>query len=168
MDLIKKLINKGVDLPLLECMNPYKDIWAIRYEIGKEDDCTLYAEAWTKGRPSIDEIRAYLYDASKAEEAEKVCKSFVWHSQRTGKDYPILLDEENQRNYTEQFRKLKEDGLPLSNFPFFFGLQSELPYTFESVEEMTQWHNACFVFVATIKAEYIAKRNSININDYNL
>lgn len=161
MEIIRQQTNSGAKPLMLECVNPYRDEWIVRYDVQPllEGDGYEWKEVWVSPRPTIEEIHTFLIQKSKEEEQSVMNAGFVWEGMR------IKMDDENQANFKQQFDLQLADIFPI-DAKYFFGEQSEIVYAFESKEKLQEWILAMAMFKAQTKETYIVKRNSINLEDY--
>ena len=80
---------------LLECVNPVKNKWRIRWDvIAKEDGSANYMEAeFTNGKPSVDDIKRIVLDWYNEQTDQAIISGFTYKGQA------VWLSTENQFNY---------------------------------------------------------------------
>ena len=77
---------------LLECVNPVKNKWRIRWDvIVKEDGSANYMEAeFTNGKPSVDDIKRTVLDWYNEQTDQAIISGFTYKGQA------VWLSTENQ------------------------------------------------------------------------
>lgn len=135
---------------LLECINPYRDRWRVRWDIqpnnrvdeqGNTRTGINYEEAEYLHKPSIQEIKDTILGWYNKLIDNKILTGLVW------KDFPIWLSSENQFNYKSAYDiAVQTKGLNLP-IPFKFGIDTTVYYTFNSLDELSDFYLSCVVFV---------------------
>lgn len=168
MEIIKIETERGDKPALLQLIDPYNQVWIVRWNVVADKEQYTWQEAWITPRPSAEECAAFVQERLKEEEATVMKNGFEWTSPSTGETFVVSLDEENQRNYQAQFIANVRTNIPLSVTPYFFGVHSEKMYVFPSQEELENWYRECFTFGAQVKAQFIEKRSRIRKEDYEI
>lgn len=152
-------VEGSAGVRLLECTNPVKDKWRIRWDVQVRDDGSAsYMEEEFTHKPSAEEIRAVIVTWINSETDRKILSGFVWD------DISVWLSTENQLNYASIERmgaeypltlKLGEDG---SGRPLY--------HTFHDVEEFSEFSNAASLWVMRCVQEGWGKKDGINLTGY--
>jgi len=79
---------------LIECVNPVKQKWRIRWDVQeKEDGSATYMEEEFIGKPSPEAIKSVVIGWYNQQIEETILSGFVYE------DMPVWLSTENQFNY---------------------------------------------------------------------
>jgi len=145
----------------IECINPRKDKWRVRWDIQKADAAVSYEEAEFDHRPTIDEVRATILAWYNTRIDAQILSGFVWE------DAPVWLSTENQFNYKASFDlAVQTQG---ANLPVVFKLGTdEKPVyrEFATLDELKNFYMAAMAHIqSTLKAGWEAK-DSIDFGRY--
>lgn len=137
----------------IECVNPRKDTWRVRWDIQETDRTATYEEAEFDHRPGAGEIRAVILAWHNDRIDERIRSGFVW------KDAPVWLSTENQFNYKAAFDlAVQTQG---ANLPVVFKLGTdEKPVyrEFTTLDELKAFYTAAMAHVQhTLAAGWEAK-----------
>ena len=126
------------NVKLLECINPVKDRWHVRWDVQQgEDGSATYMEETLSHKPSEDEIKSLITGWDNTETNLQILRGFVW------KDIPVWLSTENQNNFkVAHDLALQTDGATL---PVKFKLGEDadgqpLYFMFEDLETLTDFY----------------------------
>ena len=87
-------VNGAQGVKLLECTNPVKDKWRVRWDVhNNEDGSADYMEAEFNGKPSEDTIKTMVSEWFNDRTNETILSGFVWNGMS------VWLSTENQFNY---------------------------------------------------------------------
>ena len=101
----------------IECVNPRKDKWRVRWDIEEQDGMATYEEAEFDRRPTLDEIKAAVLASYNTRIDEAIRSGFRWE------ETPVWLSAENQFNYKAAFDlAVQTDG---ANLPVVFKLGTD-------------------------------------------
>ena len=119
----------------IECVNPRKDKWRVRWNIEEQDGMATY-EAEFDRRPTLEEIKTTVLTSYNARIDEAIRSGFHWE------ETPVWLSAENQFNYKAAFDlAVQTDG---ANLPVVFKLGTdEKPVyrEFTTVDELELLHS---------------------------
>ncbi|MCC8146865.1 MAG: hypothetical protein LIO93_10635, partial [Bacteroidales bacterium] len=138
-------ISGSKNIPSIECINPIKNKWKIRWDFREEDEVNAsYMEHDFDHKPETSEIKEVIISWHNREISNRILSGFVW------KEIPVWLSTENQMNFKRTFDlAFQTDGstLPVT---FKLGTDEEPVYhTFETLDELTDFYIQ--------SAEYIQK-----------
>ena len=103
-------------MKLLECINPVKDKWRVRWDVQNNDDGSAdYMEAEFRGKPSDDDIKALVTDWYNEQTNQTILSGFSWN------DTPVWLSTENQFNYKAAYDLAVQSGGTTLPVTFKFG-----------------------------------------------
>ncbi len=139
---------------LMECTNPIKNKWRIRWDVqAKEDGTVSYMETEFNHRPTAEEIRSVVISWYNEQTDEAILSGFCY------KGMPVWLSQENQFNYKSAFDlavQTEGKNLPVT---FKFGDDAKPVYhTFETLEELTDFYMKAMVHVQTVLSDGWKKR----------
>lgn len=154
--------NKGV-LPI-ECVNPKKDKWRIRWDVQEhEDDSADYMEEEFDHKPTDEEIKAIV---------------IVWYNRQTdqailsGFEYEgnlVWLSSENQFNYKAAYDLAVQTSGATLPVTFKFGTNEQPVYrVFDTLEELTDFYVSAIRYVQeTLEAGW-KRKNAFDLELYKL
>lgn len=148
---------------LLECVNPVKNKWRIRWDvIVKEDGSANYMEAeFTNGKPSVDDIKRTVLDWYNEQTDQAIISGFTY------KGLAVWLSTENQFNYKAAYDlAVQTEGktLPVT---FKFGTEDEPSYhTFDTLEELADFYLKATEYVQNTLAEGWKKKDAFDLSLY--
>ena len=148
---------------VIECINRYRNIYRVRYDITEEEDGISYEEYEFNHKPSLDEIKDVILDYYNSKIDETIISGFIWNEMQ------IWLTTENQFNYKATFDlAMQTNG---SNLPivFKFGTTSEpIYYSFTTIEELNDFYTKAIAYInATLKTGWNEK-DAIDWTLYNI
>lgn len=137
----------------IECVNPRKDKWRVRWNIEEQDGMATYEEAEFDRRPTLEEIKTTVLASYNARIDEAIRSGFRWE------ETPVWLSAENQFNYKAAFDlAVQTDG---ANLPVVFKLGTdEKPVyrEFTTIDELKNFYTAAMAHVqGTLAAGWKAK-----------
>lgn len=146
--------SEGV-LPL-ECINPYKDKWRVRWDIqpntgidefGNERTGVNYEEAEFPHRPTLSEIKTVVLAWYNAKIDDKIRSGFVW------KEMAVWLSTENQFNYKAAYDLAVQTAGASLPVMFKFGTENVPVYKeFVALEELSDFYTQAMVYVNSVLA----------------
>ena len=118
-------------------------------------------EALVPFKPSLEQLKKLVLDAINKEVDEKILSGFVW------KDMPVWLSTENQFNYKAAYDLAvmsQGKSLPVT---FKFGTtESPVYYTFESLEDISDFYLSAMAYINSTLAEGWKLKDSIDWSVY--
>lgn len=131
--------------------------WELFYGFGKDnpDDETGYN--WRqkfKQKPSLADIRAIIKETINNETDRKILEGFVW------KGMPVWLSTENQFNYKAAYDLAVQTNGATLPVRFKFGTdEAPVYYTFESIEDFSNFYTLAMVHINTVLNEGWAEKD---------
>lgn len=131
--------------------------WELFYGFGKDntDDETGYN--WRqkfKQKPSLADIRAIIKETINNETDRKILEGFVW------KGMPVWLSTENQFNYKAAYDLAVQTNGATLPVRFKFGTdEAPVYYTFESLEDFSNFYTLAMVHINTVLNEGWAEKD---------
>lgn len=147
---------------MLECTNPIKNKWRIRWDVQTDDDGnTSYMEYEFSHRPSDDEIRSTVLAWFNQQTDQAILSGFSYE------DTPVWLSTENQFNYKAAYDLAVQTNGATLPITFKFGTDTEPSYhTFQSIDELSDFYTKYISFIQTTLEEGWKKKDAFNIEDY--
>lgn len=149
---------------LMECTNPVKNKWRIRWDVqAKEDGTVSYMETEFNNGPTAEEIRSVVISWYNEQIDKSILSGFCY------KGMSVWLSGENQFNYKPAFDlavQTEGKNLPVT---FKFGTDTEPVYhTFETLEELTNFYMKAMVHVQTVLSDGWKKKDAFNPEEYQM
>lgn len=136
------------------------------YEVDEDGNKTetnlgTWTEMWLSGKPSIEQVKGIVLNAMNKDIDQKILSGFIW------KDMSVWLSSENQFNYKAAYDLAvmsQGQSLPVT---FKFGsTDSPVYYTFESLEDISDFYVSAMTYINTCLAEGWKKKDSIDWSVY--
>lgn len=145
----------------IECVNPRKDKWRVRWDIREKDGTAEYEEAEFDHRPTLDEVRETILAWYNARIDEAILAGFRWE------ETPVWLSTENQFNYKAAFDlAVQTDG---GNLPVVFKLGTdEKPVyrEFTATDDLKAFYTAAMAHVQNTLAAGWKTKDGIDFGRY--
>ena len=157
-----KKVEGNTGVRLLECINPIKNKWRVRWDVQPgENGSATYMEEEFDHRPTEDEIRSTV---------------ITWHNRETDKDIlsgftyenvPVWLSSENQFNYKAAYDlAVQTDG---QNLPVTFKLGTDKePYyrMFDTVADLQDFYVKVMKHIQDALSEGWRKKDALDLALY--
>ena len=168
MEINMKRTLGGTGISIAEMIDRH-DIWRIRTDmkpyidpVTDEEQGVSFIEIEFNHKPSMAEVKDFVYSVINAQTDEKILSGFVWNN------IHIWLSAENQRNFSEAARMATEGQIEL---PVTFKLGEDengeaVYYTFETVEELNDFYADCFVYINQCLNDGWDKKDSVDWTPY--
>ena len=155
-------VNGSQGAKPLECINPPKNRWAVRWGFQPdENDGLSYEETVFDYKPSTEEIRGLIGGWINQATETEIISGYYW------RNIPVWLSSENQLNYkTAHDLAVQTTGATL---PVTFKLgTSEDPvyYTFENLEEITEFFTGVAKHIQGTIAEGWREKDNLDLTPY--
>lgn len=159
-----KRVEGTTDVRLLECINPVKDRWHVRWDVQKgEDGTTSYMEETFTRKPSMDEIRSMILGWQNARTNAEILSGFVWN------DIPVWLSAENQSNFKASYDLAFQTNGAILPVRFKLGEDSEgnpFYFTFEEMGTLTDFYTKSVKHVQDTLSYGWKMKDAFNPEDY--
>lgn len=139
-------VTGSADVKHIECINPKKDKWKVRWAIERREDGTAeYMEEDFNHKPTIDEVKGIIIGWYNSNIDTEIVSGFVWNGTS------VWLSTENQFNYKTAF-----DAAVMSNgatlpVKFKFGTDDEPVYhEFTTIEELSDFYYKAIAYVQSV------------------
>lgn len=155
-------VEGTADVKLLECTNPAKNKWRIRWDIQEQENGNVnYMEEEFDHKPSKDEIRHTVINWINRHTDNIILSGFVWNGMN------VWLSQENQFNYKVAYDLAVQTlgtSLPVT---FKFGTDYEpCYYEFSSIELLKDFYTKCVAHIQTTLEECWKIKDSFDLDLY--
>ena len=136
------------------------------YEVDEDGNKTetnlgTWTEMWLSGKPSIEQVKGIVLNAMNKDIDQKILSGFIW------KDMSVWLSSENQFNYKAAYDLAVMSQCKSLPATFKFGpTDSPVYYTFESLEDISDFYVSAMTYINTCLAEGWKKKDSIDWSVY--
>lgn len=150
------------EVQLLECTNPVKNKWRIRWDVQKKDELTaFYMEHEFNHKPALDEIQATVTAWINNRTDDKILTGFTYE------DAPVWLSTENQFNYQLAYTLAVQTGGKSLPVTFKLGTDEKPVYkTFNTLEALQDFYTKAVRHILDTVAEGWKQKDNFNLNDY--
>lgn len=157
-----KRVEGTAGVKLLECVNPVKNTWRVRWDVReREDGSADYMEENILGKPSREIIRTVILGWYNEEIDREILSGFVYEGM------PVWLSSENQFNYKAAHDLAVQTGGAMLPVTFKFGTDEEPQYrTFENLEELTDFYTKAMKHIQDTLADGWRKKDAFDPEDY--
>lgn len=156
-----KRVQGNPNVALIECTNPVRNRWRVRWDIQPDDDGNAsFMEEEFNHRPSGEEIKSLISGWISDNTREKIISGFRYEG------VPVWLSQENQSNYERSYLQatLCQGALPVT---FKFGTDEEPVYrTFENATDLGAFYRAFSDYISQTQEEGWAAKDNIDLGLY--
>lgn len=155
-------VEGSADVSLMECTNPVKDKWRIRWDVQeKEDGSTSYMEEEYSHKPTDEEIHTLIMSWYNSQTDAAILSGFVY------KDAPVWLSTENQYNYKAAYDLAVQTGGETLPVTFKFGSDEQPEYhTFDNLDELKDFYVQAVRHIQHTLAEGWKRKDVFNLELY--
>lgn len=159
-----KRVQGGKDVSLLECVNPRRNKWRIRWDVKTDEDgVTTYAECEYNHKPAIEEVRQLIVSWSNQQTDKNILSGFSYNGTL------VWLSAENQLNYKMAYDlAVQTDGATL---PVTFKLGSEAApvyQRFANLSELDAFYRAVVAHIQNALQEGWSFKDSFDFSPYDI
>lgn len=157
-----KRVEGSSGISLLECINPVKDKWRIRWDVQeKEDGSATYMEEEFIGKPSPEAIKSVVIGWYNQQIEETILSGFVYE------DMPVWLSTENQFNYKAVYDLAVQSNGATLPVVFKFGTDERVQYRiFGTLEELADFYTKSMQHVQDTLADGWEKKDAFDLTLY--
>lgn len=155
-------VQGNKDVALIECTNPKKDKWRVRWDVRERDDGTAdYMEAEFAHKPSDAEIKEAVVGWYNSETDKAILSGFEYEGT------PVWLSTENQFNYKAAYDlAVQTDGATLP-VKFKLGTDDKPEYReFDTVDALADFFKKAMSHIQETLAEGWRKKDAFNADNY--
>lgn len=155
-------VEGSAGVSLMECTNPVKDKWRIRWDVQeKENGSASYMEEEFNHKPTGEEIRTLVMSWYNSQTDAAILSGFVY------KDAPVWLSTENQYNYKAAYDLAVQTGGETLPVTFKFGSDDEPYYrTFETVSDLQDFYVKAMKHIQDALSEGWKKKDALDLALY--
>lgn len=156
-----KRVQGNPDVALIECTNPIRKKWRIRWDVTTDESgTTSYMEEEFNHQPSVEEIKSIISGWIDEQTRNAILSGFSYEGNT------VWLSIENQTNYERDYNKVRL-GLPGSlPVTFKFGSDEKPVYRiFETVDDIEEFYQG---YTSHIKKVQLAGWNAKDAIDLEL
>ena len=149
-------------MALLECTNPVKGKWRVRWDVEANDDGSAsYMEEELDHRPDAEEVRSLVSDWYNARTNERIQSGFKYDGQ------PVWLSQENQLNYKAAYDLAVQTGGQSLPVTFKFGTDDAPSYkTFDTVDGLQDFYVKAMKHIQDALHEGWKKKDALDLALY--
>lgn len=147
---------------LLECTNPVKGKWRVRWDVRKNEDGSAdYMEEEFDHRPTTDEVKSLVIAWYNAKVDGAILSGFTYE------DMPVWLSYENQFNYKSAYDLAVQTAGATLPVTFKFGTDEQPQYRkFETLDELTDFYVKAMAYIQSTLAEGWKEKDAIDWSVY--
>ena len=159
-----KRIEGSQDVALIECVNPVRGKWRIRWDVQEQENGNVnYMEEEFNHKPSDEEIRETIVQWINDETDSKILSGFSYQGSL------VWLSSENQFNYKAAYDlAIQTDGqsLPVT---FKFGSEQEpCYYEFTTIAQINDFYTQAISHIQSTLEKGWSDKDNINIEAYHV
>jgi hypothetical protein len=146
---------------LIECVNPVKNKWRIRWDVREDENNANYIEEEFDHRPEQEEIRDMVFSFYNGQTNSAILSGFTYEGN------VVWLSQENQFNYKAQYDlavQTKGKSLPAT---FKFGMDEQPVYReFAAISDLSDFYTKAMQHIQDVLAEGWRKKDNFDVNLY--
>lgn len=157
-----KRVEGTAGVKLLECVNPVKNTWRVRWDVReREDGSADYMEENFLGKPSGEIIRTVILGWYNEQIDREILSGFVYEGM------PVWLSSENQFNYKAAYDLAVQTGGQNLPVTFKLGADDEPYYrTFETVSDLQDFYVKAMKHIQDALSEGWKKKDALDLALY--
>ena len=156
-----KRVDGNPNISLIECTNPVKGLWRIRWDVQTNEDTTSYMEEEFDHKPTPEEVKNIVLSYYNREIESSILSGMEYEG------VMVWLSTENQFNYKAAYDlavQTKGQSLPVI---FKFGTDDEPQYReFTTVDELNDFYQKSISYVLATLQEGWEKKDSFDVKLY--
>lgn len=149
---------------LLECTNPVKGKWRVRWDVQKrEDGSTDYMEEEFDYRPSDEEIKETVINWYNNQTDRAILSGFSYEGNT------VWLSTENQFNYKAAYDLARQSNGATLPVKFKFGSDEKPVYrVFENIEDLTDFYTKAMRYILETLDAGWKKKDAFDLEQYQI
>lgn len=164
------------DVQLIECVNPVRDKWRIRWDLQEKEDGTVtFMEEEFSHRPTAEEIKKTIIGWYNQQIDAAILSGYEWtvkHGPNEGQIVKVWLSQENQNNF-----KAKHDAALMYpqkvKFPTIYkisedGENNAIYETFLSIEELAEFYLGGVAYIEETVTNGWKKKDAVDLSLYEI
>lgn len=156
-----KRVDGNPNISLIECTNPVKGLWRIRWDVQTNEDATSYMEEEFDHKPTPEEVKSIVLPYYNREIESSILSGMEYEG------VMVWLSTENQFNYKAAYDlavQTEGQSLPVT---FKFGTDDEPKYLeFTTLEELSDFYRKSISYVLTTLQEGWKKKDGFDVTLY--
>lgn len=155
-------VQGSAEVELLECTNPVKGKWRVRWDVRKHEDGSAdYMEQEFGHCPTLEEMKGLILAWYNAKVDEAILSGFTYE------DMPVWLSAENQFNYKSAYDLAVQTAGAILPVTFKFGTDGQPQYRkFEMLDELTGFYVKAMTYIQTTLATGWKEKDAIDWSAY--
>lgn len=136
-------VQGSAEVELLECTNPVKGKWRVRWDVRKHEDGSAdYMEQEFGHRPTMEEMKGLILAWYNAKVDEAILSGFTYEGNT------VWLSSENQFNYKAAFDLAMQTGGKTLPVTIKMGLDEQPVYVkFTDMEKFTDFYTKAMAYI---------------------
>lgn len=149
-------------MKLLECTNPVRNKWRVRWDVQKKDNMTaFYMEEEFDHKPTTEEIRTMVTEWSNRQTNDAILTGFIYE------DAPVWLSQENQFNYQSAYTLAVQTSGKSLPVTFKLGTDEKPVYkTFNTVESLEDFYTKAVRHILNSVADGWKRKDAFDLSLY--
>lgn len=150
------------DVRLIECVNPIRGKWRIRWDIqAKEDGMATYMEEEFLHKPTADEIRQTIIGYYNRQTDEAILSGFEYEG------CMVWLSSENQFDYKAEHDLAVQTGGATLPVTFKLGPDEQPVYkTFDNLGKLTEFYRQTVLYIRETLAAGRKRKDALDMSLY--
>lgn len=162
------------DVKLIECVNPTRGKWRIRWDVQTDENGkATYMEEEFSHRPTADEIKKTITGWYDQQTDAAILSGYEWtvkHGPNEGQTVKVWLTTENQNNY-----KAKHDAARMYpqrvKFPMTYKISEDVGNnaiyeTFQDIDELAEFYLGGIGYIEQTVANGWKKKDAVDLSLY--
>ncbi|MBQ4393299.1 MAG: hypothetical protein II826_09360 [Prevotella sp.] len=147
---------------LIECVNPVKGKWRIRWDVQtSEDGKVTYMEQEFQHKPSADEIRQTIIGWYNQQTTEAILSGFQYDGNM------VWLSSENQYDYKAEHDLAVQTGGATLPVTFKLGTDEQPVYkTFDNLGQLTEFYRQTVLYIRETLAAGRKRKDAVDWSLY--
>ena len=161
-------------MQLIECVNPVRDKWRIRWDVKPDEDgAVTFMEEDFPHKPTAEEIKDTIINWYDQQTDAAILSGYEWtvrHGASEGQTVKVWLSQENKENF-----KSKHDAArmypQLVTFPMTYKISEDdernaIYETFQSIDELAEFYLGGIAYIEQTVAKGWIKKDAIDLSLY--
>ena len=159
-----KKVEGDIGVSLLECVNPRKNKWRVRWDIQPKEDnenIVTYMEEEFDHRPTDEEIKSLVIGWHNEQIDNAILMGMTYNGVR------VWLSQENQFNYKAAYDLAVQTNGKTLPVVFKFGTDEKPVYKqFATLNELSDFYNQAMTYIQNTLAKGWKTKDSIDFTKY--
>lgn len=150
------------DVRLVECVNPVKGKWRIRWDVQPgEDGAATYMEEEFQHKPTVEEIRKTIVGWYNRQTDEAILSGFEYDGNM------VWLSSENQFDYKAEHDLAVQTGGATLPVTFKLGTDEQPVYkTFDNLGQLTEFYRQTVLYIRETLAAGRKRKDALDMSLY--